>query len=131
MLIGINAIITTMAVQVAAATERRDAAAAAADAAAGAIEAAQRELAGAEAGDGRDKSNRSVQERLSDAQTAQVGPPSGLTPAFPTRRARAVCLLWPSMLSCRVFSGGQMRVNFREHSPMHSHEEAIKYPAKQ
>ncbi len=57
------------------AAEARDAAAAAADAAAGAVEAAVRELAGAEAGDGRDESNRSVQERLADAQTAQVDPP--------------------------------------------------------
>jgi hypothetical protein len=37
------------------------------------VEAAQRELAGAEAGDGRDESNRSLQERLTDAQNAQVG----------------------------------------------------------
>ena len=56
----------------AAATEARDAAADAAAAATAAIEAAQRELAGAEAGDGRDESNRSLQERVADAQTAQV-----------------------------------------------------------
>ena len=37
-----------------------------------AVEAAVRELAGAEAGDGRDESNRSLQERLADAQRAQV-----------------------------------------------------------
>ena len=37
-----------------------------------AVEAAQRELAGVEAGDGRDESNRSLQERLADAQNAQV-----------------------------------------------------------
>jgi structural maintenance of chromosome 2 len=36
------------------------------------VEAAQNELAGAEAGDGRDASNRSMQERLADAQNAQV-----------------------------------------------------------
>ena len=36
------------------------------------MEAAQRELAGAEAGDGRDESNRSMQERLADAQNAQA-----------------------------------------------------------
>lgn len=36
------------------------------------VEAAQNELAGAEAGDGRDASNRSMQERLEDAQNAQV-----------------------------------------------------------
>jgi hypothetical protein len=36
------------------------------------VEAAQNELAGAEAGDGRDASNRSLQERLSAAQNAQV-----------------------------------------------------------
>ncbi|EIE18219.1 RecF/RecN/SMC protein [Coccomyxa subellipsoidea C-169] len=62
----------TLAAKVAVAAEARDAAAAAADAAAGAVEAAVRELAGAEAGDGRDESNRSVQERLADAQTAQT-----------------------------------------------------------
>ncbi len=37
-----------------------------------AVEAAQREVAGAEAGDGRDESNRTLQERLADAQNAQV-----------------------------------------------------------
>ena len=37
-----------------------------------AVEAAERELAGAQAGDGRDESNRSLQERLADAQNAQV-----------------------------------------------------------
>ncbi len=37
------------------------------------MQAAQNELAGAEAGDGRDASNRSLQERLADAQNAQVG----------------------------------------------------------
>lgn len=40
-----------------------------------AVQAAQNELAGAEAGDGRDASNRSMQERLADAQNAQVGCP--------------------------------------------------------
>ena len=40
--------------------------------AAGAVEAAERELAGAQAGDGRDESNKSLQERLSDAKNAQV-----------------------------------------------------------
>ena len=54
------------------ATEARDAAQAALDAAAAAVEAAARELAGAEAGDGRDESNRSAQERLADAATTQV-----------------------------------------------------------
>ncbi len=37
-----------------------------------AVEAAERELAGAQAGDGRDESNKSLQERLADAQNAQV-----------------------------------------------------------
>lgn len=37
-----------------------------------AVEAAQNELAGAEAGDGRDASNRSLQERLACAQNAQM-----------------------------------------------------------
>ena len=55
----------------AAATAHADAAQAE-SAAATAVEAAVRELAGAEAGDGRDESNRSLQERLADAQTAQV-----------------------------------------------------------
>ena len=39
-----------------------------------AVESAQREVAGAEAGDGRDESNRTLQERLADAQNAQVWP---------------------------------------------------------
>ena len=38
----------------------------------GAVEAATREVAGVEAGDGRDESNKSLQERLSDAQVAQT-----------------------------------------------------------
>lgn len=54
------------------ASEGRDRAAAELDAAHAAVEAVQRELAGAEAGDGRDESNRSLQERLADTQTAQV-----------------------------------------------------------
>lgn len=58
--------------QVVKATEGRDAAQAALHAASSAVEAAARELAGAETGDGRDESNRSMQERLADAQTAQV-----------------------------------------------------------
>lgn len=41
------------------------------------MEAANNELAGAEAGDGRDESNRSLQERLADAQNAQVGAAGG------------------------------------------------------
>lgn len=36
------------------------------------VEAAGNELAGAEAGDGRDASNRSLQERLAAAQNDQV-----------------------------------------------------------
>ena len=54
------------------AAEEKAAATAGLQAAQAAMEAAQRELAGAEAGDGRDESNRSLQERLADAQTAQV-----------------------------------------------------------
>jgi len=38
------------------------------------VEAAQNELAGAEAGDGRDASNRSLQEQLATAQNSQVLP---------------------------------------------------------
>lgn len=38
-----------------------------------AVVSAGNELAGAQAGDGRDSSNRSMQERLADAQNAQVG----------------------------------------------------------
>ena len=49
-----------------------DQAQAACQQAAVAVEAAERELAGAQAGDGRDESNRSLQERLADAQNAQV-----------------------------------------------------------
>lgn len=58
--------------QVQRATEGRDAAQRGLEAASAAVEAAARELAGAEAGDGRDESNRSLQERLADAQRAQV-----------------------------------------------------------
>lgn len=36
------------------------------------MEAATRELAGAQSGDGRDGSNRSLEERLADAQQQQV-----------------------------------------------------------
>ena len=36
------------------------------------VEAGNREVAGVEAGDGRDESNRSLAERLADAQNAQV-----------------------------------------------------------
>ena len=62
----------SLAARVLAASAERDAAAADVEKAHAAVEAAQRELAGAEAGDGRDESNRSMQERLSDAQNAQV-----------------------------------------------------------
>jgi len=58
--------------KVAKAKEDRDTAKAALEAAEHAVEAATRELAGAEAGDGRDESNRSLQERLADAQNAQT-----------------------------------------------------------
>ena len=54
------------------ATEGRDEAQRSLDAASAAVEAAARELAGAEAGDGRDESNRSLQERLADTQRARV-----------------------------------------------------------
>lgn len=50
----------------------REQAAAALEGAVAAVEAAGNELAGAQAGDGRDSSNRSMQERLADAQNAQV-----------------------------------------------------------
>jgi hypothetical protein len=66
--------VEALATRLAAATQDRDAAAAEAERAATAVEAASRELAGAEAGDGRDESNRSMQERLADAQTAQACP---------------------------------------------------------
>ena len=58
--------------RLAAATAVRDEAAAGAERAATAVEAAQRELAGAEAGDGRNESNLSLQEQLEEAQNAQV-----------------------------------------------------------
>lgn len=56
----------------AAAQQEREAAAAALEAAEKAVKAAQCELAGAEAGDGRDESNRSMQERLADTRNEQV-----------------------------------------------------------
>ncbi|KAF6256242.1 structural maintenance of chromosomes protein 2 [Scenedesmus sp. NREL 46B-D3] len=58
--------------RVAAATAARDEAVAGLQAAEHGVEAATRELAGAETGDGRDESNRSLQERLADAQNAQT-----------------------------------------------------------
>jgi len=58
--------------RVEAARTKRDEAAAALAAAEKGVEAATRELAGAEAGDGRDESNRSMQERLADAVNAQT-----------------------------------------------------------
>lgn len=50
----------------------RDMAAAGLECAEKAVHAAQCELAGAEAGDGRDESNRSMQERLADLRNEQV-----------------------------------------------------------
>ncbi|GBF88023.1 structural maintenance of chromosomes 2-like [Raphidocelis subcapitata] len=61
-----------LAARVAAARAARDEAAASLSAAERAVEAATRELAGAEAGDGRDESNKSAQERLADAANAQT-----------------------------------------------------------
>ncbi len=61
-----------MEARLAAAQADSDQAQAACQQAAVAVEAAERELAGAQAGDGRDESNRSLQERLADAQNAQV-----------------------------------------------------------
>ena len=58
--------------RLAAATAARDEAAAGAERAVTAVEAAQRELAGAEAGDGRNESNQSLQEQFEEAQNAQV-----------------------------------------------------------
>lgn len=55
-----------------AATQARDERAAALEAAQAAVAAAECALAGALAGDGRDGSNRSLQERLQDAKLAQV-----------------------------------------------------------
>ena len=63
-----------MEARLAAAQADRDQAQAACQQAAAGVEAAERELAGAQAGDGRDESNRSLQERLADAQNAQVTP---------------------------------------------------------
>eukprot|EP00889_Picochlorum_renovo_P003508 jgi/Picre1/30538/NNA_005901.t1 len=53
-----------------AATEKRDEAAAEVERSIQSVAAAQSELAGAEAGDGRDASNRSLQERLDDAKNS-------------------------------------------------------------
>ena len=61
-----------MAARVRLAQEERDAAHADHQAAVVGVRAAESELAGAEAGDGRDASNRSLQERLADARNAQV-----------------------------------------------------------
>eukprot|EP00878_Enallax_costatus_P012275 GHUV01012822.1.p1 GENE.GHUV01012822.1~~GHUV01012822.1.p1 ORF type:complete len:987 (+),score=463.32 GHUV01012822.1:251-3211(+) len=61
-----------LAAKVEAATAARDQAAADLQAAEHGVEAATRELAGAETGDGRDESNKSLQERLADAQNAQT-----------------------------------------------------------
>lgn len=63
-----------MEARLAAAQADRDQAQAASQQATAGVEAAERELAGAQAGDGRDESNRSLQERLADAQNAQVIP---------------------------------------------------------
>jgi len=54
------------------ATDQRDTANADMESAVAGIEAAQNEMAGAENGDGRDASNRSLQERLQCAQNSQV-----------------------------------------------------------
>lgn len=58
--------------RLAVAQAERDTAQGASQDAAAAVEAAERELAGAQAGDGRDESNKSLQERLGDAKNAQV-----------------------------------------------------------
>ena len=63
-----------MEARLAIAQAEKDQAQAACQQAGVAVEAAERELAGAQAGDGRDESNRSLQERLADAQNAQVPP---------------------------------------------------------
>jgi structural maintenance of chromosome 2 len=61
-----------LAAKVESATAARDEAAAALAAAERGVEAAAGELAGAEAGDGRDESGRSLAERLADAKSAQT-----------------------------------------------------------
>ncbi|DBA81803.1 hypothetical protein WJX77_004664 [Trebouxia sp. C0004] len=61
-----------MEARLAAAQADSDQAQAACQQAGVAVEAAERELAGAQAGDGRDESNKSLQERLADAQNAQT-----------------------------------------------------------
>lgn len=61
-----------MEVRLAAAQAGRDQSQAASEEAGAAVEAAERELAGAQAGDGRDESNKSLQERLAEAQNAQA-----------------------------------------------------------
>lgn len=66
-----------LAARLAAAVAQRDEAQATCDAAAAAVEAAQNELAGAEAGDGRDASNRSMQERVADALNAATEAEAG------------------------------------------------------
>lgn len=61
-----------METRLAAAQAAKDQRQAACEEAGAAVEAAERELAGAQAGDGRDESNRSLQERLAIAQNAQA-----------------------------------------------------------
>lgn len=61
-----------MEARLAAAQSSRDERQTACGEAAAAVEAAERELAGAQAGDGRDESNKTLQERLADAQNAQA-----------------------------------------------------------
>ena len=61
-----------MEARLAAAQTAKDEGQAACEAAAASVEAADRELAGAQAGDGRDESNKSLQERLADANNAQA-----------------------------------------------------------
>lgn len=89
-----------------------------------AVQAAQNELAGAEAGDGRDASNRSLQERLADAQNAQVGRGLG-------RNSCCCCRWWEkenvllddAMLLClprctrSTFAAAESRPSFLPASP--------------
>ena len=73
-----------------------------------AVEAAQREVAGAEAGDGRDESNRTLQERLADVQNAQVQVEHG----FATAATLSSIIEEPCSreCSCEVARAGLQRV---------------------
>lgn len=92
-----------MAAALQAATKARDERAAALEAAQAAVAAAECALAGAQAGDGRDGSNRSLQERVQDAKLAQVG---GVLMTSVQAAVGVVCVLHAARPVCDVSSTG-------------------------